>query len=568
MAHLKRLYFKPGDPGWWTTTYKGHVYEIEGNASTGYKIFRDGELRWPDTLNTLQTAQEIADGIAEHDEPKGRPGKRNPFDPQDPRLIEVSDLYMAGLNKQAKKKLRAIPKSSLSSTDQYDYDTLSLNLNRTFALVNPRKRKAVAKSKTKKKTVPTFKVGDEVTPTLAGLQWHARSVPASMGYERSVREWRKAISDRQGTVGTVVRVGRDEGMVPGRQNISVQFPDGGQIMIYAAMLKKQALVGNPRKKTKKKATKGKKRTTKKVTKRTVTTTTTVMQNPIVGPKAKKRILAKLDKGESLSTADFDSLGYPFELFLRYGQMKPVAQKKAHDALRKQLRNPRKNPKDKDGWYVEVTYPHSASTQKIHLANPDDWSMHAAGTSGYGRVGSEEGLYVFQFGAYGWTQVAAWGDSFQSAWDEAGDWLSEHAPGLLVENKEQQELMAEAAEEMGHKLKDLSWDTDNELLSKIDEKALVDLAPIGGHGDYVRSWEAHGERLDEGTPLYKKILVESVRAYLDDSMYDELDEGEAERYKKALAATRNPRRKGKGKRKNPPGTKTVKGVRSLVSSALK
>ena len=272
--------------------------------------------------------------------------------------------------------------------------------------------------------------------------------------------------------------------------------------------KKTVAKRKTKKTTKRKATKkrGKKRTTKKVTKRTVSTTTTTVV---------------------------------------------------------------KNPKDKDGWYVEATYPHSTHVQKIYIANPDDWAMYAAGTGSY-RTGPEEGLYVFHFGAYGWTQVAVWGGSFSDAWDEAGDWLGDHAPGLLVEHEEQNKLMEEVAEEKGYKLKDLDWDADNELLSQISEEALVDLAPIGGYGNYIASYEAGGGVVDPDTAIYKKILVESVRAALADSSYEELDEDEAETYKKALAATRNPRRKGKGKgkRKTPPGTKTVKGVRSLVSSALK
>jgi hypothetical protein len=58
---------------------------------------------------------------------KSRPRKQNPR-PQDPRLVEAFDLYRAGLKSQSKKKLKSIPFGSLSSTDQYGYETLEWNL--------------------------------------------------------------------------------------------------------------------------------------------------------------------------------------------------------------------------------------------------------------------------------------------------------------------------------------------------------------------------------------------------------------------------------------------------------
>jgi hypothetical protein len=59
-------------------------------------------------------------------------------------------------------------------------------------------------------------------------------------------------------------------------------------------------------------------------------------NPKPSAAVKKRILAKLDRGESLSTKDFEDLGYPFELFLRYAQLSGAKMEEAHETLRRQL----------------------------------------------------------------------------------------------------------------------------------------------------------------------------------------------------------------------------------------
>lgn len=53
--------------------------------------------------------------------------------------------------------------------------------------------------------------------------------------------------------------------------------------------------------------------------------------------AKRRALAKLDRGESLSTRDFIDLGYGMELFLRYASVPTEQAKRAEQALAKTLR---------------------------------------------------------------------------------------------------------------------------------------------------------------------------------------------------------------------------------------
>ena len=52
--------------------------------------------------------------------------------------------------------------------------------------------------------------------------------------------------------------------------------------------------------------------------------------------AKDRILATIAADGSLSTKDFEDLGYSFEAFLRYGTLSPERTKRAHAALRTQL----------------------------------------------------------------------------------------------------------------------------------------------------------------------------------------------------------------------------------------
>lgn len=55
------------------------------------------------------------------------------------------------------------------------------------------------------------------------------------------------------------------------------------------------------------------------------------------PEAYRRVLAKLESGESLSTRDFADLGYPFGMFLRYCAVPADQAKRAEDALARQLR---------------------------------------------------------------------------------------------------------------------------------------------------------------------------------------------------------------------------------------
>ncbi len=67
-----KLKFTLVGSGHWTATHLGHIYEFEGTAARGYRIFRDGERRYPYAVNTLRTATQIASDIAEFDKSKSK----------------------------------------------------------------------------------------------------------------------------------------------------------------------------------------------------------------------------------------------------------------------------------------------------------------------------------------------------------------------------------------------------------------------------------------------------------------------------------------------------------------
>lgn len=99
---------------------------------------------------------------------------------------------------------------------------------------------------------------------------------------------------------------------------------------------------------------------------------------------------------------------------------------------------------------------------IHNANPGDksWTRHN---------------YVFAFGGpYSSKYVRAWANSLDDALDEAVDWLSDHAPGLLCDKEvgeEYERLIAEGKSE-----------------EEAMEEAEMDTTPAGGYGQRIRSEE--------------------------------------------------------------------------------
>lgn len=86
--------------------------------------------------------------------------------------------------------------------------------------------------------------------------------------------------------------------------------------------------------------------------------------------------------------------------------------------------------------------------EITLVNPGarSWTRHK---------------YVFSFGAYSDTKLMVWANGPDSGFDEAVDWLFEHAPGLLADEQVEeayQEALADGVSEeeaYEHSLEDVS-----------------------------------------------------------------------------------------------------------------
>jgi hypothetical protein len=118
-----------------------------------------------------------------------------------------------------------------------------------------------------------------------------------------------------------------------------------------------------------------------------------------------------------------------------------------------------------------------------LASPscDGWSL----ANGWFNRDNER-QFQFEFGAYRWTKVRVYADSWDSAFEIAVEWLDDNAPGHLTTLTDDD--LKESAEELG-----LSWpldDTESEDYWKVVENAEQDLTAIGHttlkHGTHVDS----------------------------------------------------------------------------------
>jgi hypothetical protein len=109
---------------------------------------------------------------------------------------------------------------------------------------------------------------------------------------------------------------------------------------------------------------------------------------------------------------------------------------------------------------------------IPIANPSDYNFSR----------DTMPLFLFQFGAYGDTQVYAWGcHSLQDALEAAAEWLRDNAPGLFHEVD-----YAGAAADVGAPP---DWDSDENVdlwSERVWEAAEVDL--IYTESGYLASWE--------------------------------------------------------------------------------
>jgi hypothetical protein len=98
------------------------------------------------------------------------------------------------------------------------------------------------------------------------------------------------------------------------------------------------------------------------------------------------------------------------------------------------------------------------------------------------------LYRFWFGAYAETKIEVFADSDESAFEVGVEWLDANAPGHIVTYAEFQELLLQAAAELGVSL----CDAEGEVAHAVVELAERDLTLIGHTtlktGSYLLSHE--------------------------------------------------------------------------------
>lgn len=128
-----------------------------------------------------------------------------------------------------------------------------------------------------------------------------------------------------------------------------------------------------------------------------------------------------------------------------------------------------------------------------------------------------GLYRLWFGAYGTTILYVWQDSFESAFEEAVEWLDDNAPGHLIELTED-DLKA-AAEDEGIEWQSHWPDWEDSDFTRVAESAEADLTLIGHttlqHGSYVASYEWGGDDVASGTDEWRTVAERSLDEIADD-----------------------------------------------------
>ena len=105
---------------------------------------------------------------------------------------------------------------------------------------------------------------------------------------------------------------------------------------------------------------------------------------------------------------------------------------------------------------------------IRLLNPDD-RYYCRKT------------YMIEIGCYWGTAFLVYARCLQEAIDVVADYAREYAPGLLCT-----ELVDEAYQEAID---------DGMEPEEAWEKATEDCSPVGNYGDYILSWEWHGDELN-------------------------------------------------------------------------
>lgn len=173
----------------------------------------------------------------------------------------------------------------------------------------------------------------------------------------------------------------------------------------------------------------------------------------------------------------------------------------------------------------------ARNEEYIIIDPEEFMA-----GGYGERARQKytDLYLFGFGAYGWTRLLVWEpDSLEEALEKAAEWLAQHAPGHIMEHgsDELQSLYKEAAEDLGY-----SWplDPDDEGWDEVDQEATADLTYT--ESGYLTSYEWSVNDIDIHDPLY----LEAFEASLE-RQRPELDEDEEEKATKLLDGLSQPKK---------------------------
>ena len=149
------------------------------------------------------------------------------------------------------------------------------------------------------------------------------------------------------------------------------------------------------------------------------------------------------------------------------------------------------------WRESLAHAPNASDEPVPIANPDEFE-------------DDKKLYLFTFGAYGWTKVYVWADHDEDAFEIAVEWLDDNAPGHLTDVTEDD--LKRSAEDLNVAWQPTWPDWDDAVFSHVAQNAEADLTQIGHttlkHGQYLHSWEwAFDEVTDPAE--YERIAEESA-----------------------------------------------------------
>jgi hypothetical protein len=130
-----------------------------------------------------------------------------------------------------------------------------------------------------------------------------------------------------------------------------------------------------------------------------------------------------------------------------------------------------------------------------LVNPTDYNTYMRNS-----------VFAFAFGAYGWTKLIVWeaSDHIDDALEVAGEWLAEHAPGILTSEEEIGVLVREAQEEDPSASEEDAFQTATQDMTYTES-------------GWIPSWEWSMREFNSGD-LYDVALRASKEEY--ERVYDE------------------------------------------------